>query len=59
MNLTACDECGVVVDKDKLDFPTDSDSDTGADATKAVWDRDRREFRPFVPCPVCKSPLLQ
>lgn len=59
MNLSACDNCGVVVDKDKLEFPTAFEWGNGVDLTKAVWDSDRREYRAFVPCPVCKEPILQ
>lgn len=60
MNLTACDECGVVVDKDKLKFPTDFEGYDGDVATtKAAWDSRRSEYRAFVTCPVCKKPILQ
>ncbi len=58
MNLTSCDNCAVVLDKDKLDFPTDiNDGDGVVDDEKAVWSGD--DYVPYVPCPVCKEPVKQ
>lgn len=52
MNLTSCDICGVVLDKDKLEFPGNICDDEGiVDTTKTVWVG--RYFVPKVSCPVC------
>lgn len=61
MNLVSCDNCGVVVDCRKLNFPTELyiDDDTGGvDFTKAVYDSDSEQFVGFVTCPVCSSKIL-
>lgn len=60
MNLTSCDGCGVVLDKDKLKFPEGDemyDKYGETDHTKAVWYNDR--IVPFVPCPVCGESILK
>lgn len=55
MNLISCDNCGVVLDAGKLDFPRGIDP---CDVNRKVWDNDRGEWLPAVPCPVCKSKIL-
>lgn len=57
MNLTSCDNCGVVLDKDKLPFPDDLWNDDGGsiDTDKAVWDGDT--FVAFTQCPICQSEI--
>ena len=58
MNLISCDNCGVVFDKDKLEFPTIDDiykDDGSIDEDKAIYCN--RDWLPFVPCPVCESPV--
>lgn len=59
MNLASCDNCGVVLDKDKLCFPKDIWDDTGesVDQTKALWDGDN--WTAFAECPVCQEPILK
>ena len=59
MNLISCDNCGVVLDYKKLNFAEDIyGSDDEVDQSKAAWCSSRREFVPFVPCPVCESQIL-
>lgn len=58
MNLTACNGCGVVLDKSKLKFAKDIFQEDGSiDLTKAAWNRD--EYVPFVHCPVCGDEILE
>lgn len=57
MNLTSCDNCGVVLDKDKLNFPEDIyDAENCIDFAKAVWVE--MWYAPFIPCPVCGEKIL-
>lgn len=59
MNLNSCDSCGVVVDLDKIEFPSEiyDDVTDSIDHSKADWSERRRDYVPFVPCPVCKARL--
>ena len=58
MNLTSCDKCAVVLDKDKLNFPTNiHEVDGSVDDKKAVWDGDN--YVPFVKCLICNEPITQ
>jgi len=58
MNLTSCDSCGVVLDKDMLDFPNDIYFDNGSvDTTLAEWDGDN--WVAFAECPVCSQHILK
>ena len=58
MNLISCDECGIVLDAIKLNFPEDIYLEDGSiDGSKGRWDGG--EYVPFVACPVCKSEILK
>ena len=57
MNLISCNECGVVLDKNKLSFPDVEDDGSPIDNTKAAWDG--RSIVAKVDCPVCKSDVLE
>ena len=57
MNLISCDNCGVVLDADKLDFPVFDPYDLRDVDHLFVWDEDRREWVPTVPCPVCEAKI--
>lgn len=60
MNLTSCDNCGIVLDKDKITFPDDCwDEDGCVKEDKATWDDSREKYVPFVKCPVCKEKILE
>jgi len=53
MNLTSCEECGVVLDKDYLIFPDIYDYDTQEIIMENVeWDGEN--YVAVLPCPVCK-----
>lgn len=59
MNLISCDNCGVVLDKDKLRFPAViyDDIDDEMIKEKSAWNGS--DFTAIVPCPVCKEPILE
>lgn len=54
MNLTSCEECGVVVDKDCLSFPDTHDHDSMEVIMENVeWSVDDFDYVAVLPCPVC------
>ena len=58
MNLCSCDECGIVLDKDKLNFPDEerfADKDGEFNSKKCVWNGSG--FTAIVQCPVCQSDI--
>lgn len=59
MDLISCNNCGVILDKDKLKFPIDvwDKFMDCVDLNKAVWNGN--EYVPFVKCPVCKGVIYQ
>lgn len=58
MNLISCGTCGVVLDKDKLNFPDIIDPDDYTiDTEKAVWNGE--DFISKVNCPICKNDILE
>lgn len=58
MNLIACENCGVVLDANVLKFPKLANLGEHEDGA-TIWDSDRGEHVPCVPCPVCDSPVLK
>jgi hypothetical protein len=59
MNLISCDNCGVVLDVGKLDFPQGLDPSHPPDVDELfAWDKDRGEWVPTVHCPVCDEKIL-
>lgn len=57
MNLTSC-TCGVVLDKDKLDFPCDIYNEEGnLDYELATWDGS--DWVVYCKCPVCGAKILE
>lgn len=57
MKLISCDNCGVVLDANKLDFPYIDPTDP-CDPNHKVWDNDNSVWVSAVPCPVCKSKIV-
>lgn len=56
MNLISCDNCGVVLDVNKLDFPDDLILEPGiTDMSKAIWIGDK--YVSYINCPVCRSSI--
>jgi len=55
MNLTSCENCGVVLNKNDLVFPSvyyDNDTEI-IDTEHAEWDGE--DYVAILPCPVCGS----
>ena len=58
MNLISCDNCGIVLDKDKYIFPEDIYNDEGSVRLElAQWNGD--SFVAYIHCPVCDAPILE
>jgi len=57
MNLISCSNCGVVLDKDKLNFPNIHDGEGVTEG--AVWCDSAENFSSFIYCPVCKEHILE
>ena len=57
MKIQSCEECGVIVDIDRLFFPYHIYLDDGTISDElAVWDGE--EYKAYIPCPVCNSPIV-
>jgi hypothetical protein len=60
--LISCDNCAVVLDKDKLGFPSRADiwnEDLGRfDESISSWSTSEKEYVPMCLCPVCGSEIL-
>lgn len=75
MNLISCDNCGVVLDGEKLDFPKPEDIDKAqSDANRAddiketirlsrLYEEmigwDGDQYVPKTKCPICKGEVLK
>ena len=61
MKLISCDHCAVVLDHDKLSFPTDIWESDGysIDLTKADYNQHTKDWEAFCLCPVCKEKVFQ
>lgn len=57
MNLISCSNCGVVLDKNKIDFPDVYDNHGTVILGEAEWDGDK--FVSSISCPVCKKKILE
>jgi hypothetical protein len=61
MKLISCNNCGVVLDQDKLSFADDiyDDQDSCVDPAKGEYDQDRGEYFAYISCPACKEPVFK
>lgn len=60
MKLISCDVCAVILDQDKIGFPTDMyDDDDAIDPEKAKYNQENKRYEPYVRCPVCESIIFQ
>lgn len=58
MNLISCDGCGIVFDKDKINFPNIySDDSWEVIRQKAIWTNN--QWIAMTKCPVCKAPIFE
>lgn len=55
MNLVSCENCGTVIDTNRIECPEIWDDNGEIIRGKAEWDGDR--FVPVFDCPVCKKPV--
>ena len=58
MKIISCKYCGVLIDADRIKFPSESviRLENGAvDETKSVWDDYMEDYVPAVLCPVCRK----
>ena len=59
MKLISCENCAVILDADKLNFPySGHDGDGYIDKNCADYDQETKEFRVYVSCPVCGSKIF-
>jgi hypothetical protein len=60
MRLTSCDECAVILDGDKLNFPFGIYGDNDrVDPNKGAYNQRTGEYSAYVECPVCKSKIFE
>lgn len=57
MRLISCDNCGIVLDDDKVKWPEMWDDEGEFIEGSGQWDGDR--FVPVMPCPVCKEEITR
>ena len=58
MNLISCDQCGIVLDKSKIIFPSIYDHDTQEVIPEnAEWDGD--SYIAVIDCPVCGAKIRE
>ena len=53
--LISCDNCGVVLDKGKLDVPNMEDYEWASHIPLELFEWDGDEYQPTVECPCCKE----
>ena len=53
MNLISCDNCGVVLDKSKVSFPSSIYTEEGVDETKGTYSQNQCCWVAYIKCPVC------
>ena len=53
MNLTSCLNCGVVVDRDNIEFPDIYDHDSQEPIMENLELDGNNDYVAIVPCPVC------
>jgi len=56
MNLISCQNCGCVLDKDRIIMPDTHNHDTQETIEGNVrWSSDAQDYRPIIDCPTCNS----
>lgn len=60
MRLISCDNCAVMLDEDKLAWPSTIWQEDGCiDGSKAAYNQQIGEYSAFVNCPVCDSQIFK
>lgn len=57
MNLKSCDDCGVVIDIEKVSFPYNIQDEDGYIEENSAWNGDK--FVAKIKCPVCNNDILE
>ena len=58
MNLISCNQCGVVINKDRLSFPDIYDHDR-MELIEGTYKWNGENETAYVECPVCGEPILE
>ena len=58
MNLISCSWCGVVLDKNKLQF-SEARYDILGEVIGVKWNQDTQKLDTYVECPVCKNTIWE
>lgn len=58
MNLVSCDNCAVILDGNKIDWPQDLWLDCGAVNEECATLRGD-DWVPYVTCPVCEAEITE
>lgn len=56
MHIISCNRCGVLLDKDKLMFPSIYKADGTVDPEKSDWDG--YQYYSVTKCPVCSGDIV-
>lgn len=59
VNLISCDDCGIVYDREKLNFEWREESDGSLDDNYVRYNQTRGEFQTFVVCKVCSGTIFR
>ena len=59
VNLISCDECGIVYDREKLNFDWRENEDGSLDEDYVRYNQTRGDYQSFVNCRVCNSEIFK
>lgn len=59
MRLISCDNCAVILDEDKIEWPEMYDDEGEFINGTGEWDGDVDTYQPVIPCPVCKETIVK
>jgi hypothetical protein len=54
MRLISCENCGVIIDEDRIDYSAWEDEEDFSNKDLYGWDSSEDNFFPKIKCPVCK-----
>jgi hypothetical protein len=66
MNLISCENCGIIIDKDRINFIIEKiienenldDFDEGYNKDYWAWNSYEEDMVLFIKCPVCKTKIF-
>lgn len=59
MKLCSCDNCGVMLDQDKLPFSHNIEREDGIDEKVGAYNFNTEKYEAYVSCPVCKARVFK